>query len=231
MCGATNQLPYVTTASSCGAAAMLTQPHITHSCDNNHSLQHYYSLHTVHRLFLINSHCLPAIILQAWINTIINERVSSYSLKQRVSLAMHVFMSIYVYSERLIEVCWINYRLWYSTYLLGVIMNLPDCIADVWTVKASIRAVYRFISEEHLCPASCLPVCTAQRQLHARTQAATETTVFWSMTGSTWNITAAVVSLSLRRQPLFVLLSPGFTLTPRHFLVRDSTYALSLYGV
>lgn len=40
--------------------------------------------------------------------------------------------------------------------------------------------------------------------------------VFWSMTGSTWKNRAAVVAASLRMQPLFVLLSPGFPL--RHVL-------------
>lgn len=86
--------------------------------------------------------------------------------------------------------------------------------------KASIPALYRFISGDHLYPAppcSRRPVvCTAQRRLRARPPAATECSVFWSMTGSTWNNWTAVVSASLRKQPRSLCAPPsGFSVTPR----------------
>lgn len=83
------------------------------------------------------------------------------------------------------------------------------------------------MSGEHLRPASCRPVCTAQRRRHARPPGC------HGDRGVLVNDRVHVeehrpaMSLSLRRLLLFVLLSPGFP--PRHVLtdtqipvVRDS---------
>lgn len=103
----------------------------------------------------------------------------------------------------------------------GVIMSLPVRMVDVWAVNSFNSD--RFITGEHLCPAalcSSLPVCTAQWRRRRRRRCVRpppsgchgDRSVFWSMTGSTWKNGAAVVAVSLRMQPRFVLLSPGFPL-------------------
>lgn len=115
----------------------------------------------------------------------------------------------------------------HSVTSICVTMSLPVCIVDVRSVKSLSSGrflVHRFISggtplapHRPAPPCSCFPVCTAQRRRHARTQAATETGVFLSMTGSTWKYGAAGVSGSLRRvRDELLLLSPGFP--PRHVL-------------
>lgn len=117
------------------------------------------------------------------------------------------------------------------TAAFRVVKSLPVCMADVWTVKKEALTRTGLVLQvhiciEHLCPA---PPCSTRASGSALrngggTRAPSlslpslgchgDRSVFWSMTGSTWKNRAAVVSVSLRRKPLFVLLSPGFP--PRH---------------
>lgn len=96
-------------------------------------------------------------------------------------------------------------------------------MADVWTQwKPWVgRFTGSYLGNTSAPPRACRSALRKSSCTRAPSLAATETAVFWSMTGSTWNITAAVVSLSLRRQRLFVLSTPGY----RVGVIRRATSA------